>query len=920
MHQSITAHLLLGSVVATTGLHGQKPPIDSSVYANWPSVGGGAAISADGKYVKYTIENQPAGSRTLVLQATDARWRLDVPGVNAVGAVLTPDSRRAVFLQPRDSLGIVLLGRSEIAYIPKVRSFKLPADGAGEWFAYQVTGPTRELIVRNFRTGRQHTYPRVMEYVFSDNGAVLVLRTEADPKSGGRQVLQWVRLAEGTPWPIWRGEQARNLVFDATGTRLAFTAEGMRNGQLDVSFWYYRAGTDTAVRLADRTSAALEDGMRLERIERFSRDGRRLFVQVQEPAGSGPRPGAAPVHVWSYTDPKLQSQQVHELGAKSYLAVIALDGRRLIRLQQDDEYVMYDGDGSAVDDFGLTEAQRAGSGEENWNPGFQVPPYLVSMKDGTRIPIPSAPRAGGALTRSPGGKYLIYYDRTQQDFFTYEVASGITRNITQGLTATWQRLYSGEDRPSAAHSARGVAAWLHGDAAVLLYDRYDLWRVDPLGQQPAVNLTNGYGSRHKLVFSLALDREARRAIAPQERLLLAAFNVHTKDSGFYRLVLGKGGDPTRLSMGPYLYDGGSPMKAQDAEMYLVRRMSATESPNYFSTADFKTFTRLSDLHPERQYNWLTTELHTWTMLDGRPSQGVLYKPENFDSTQRYPVIFHYYERKSDGLNAYPRPEALTGGCNINIPSYVSRGYLVFTPDIHFTVGETGESVLNAVVSAGRYLAKMPWVDATKLGIQGCSFGGFGTNYLVTHANLFAAAASAASVSDYISSYGALYANGASRQGTHEVGQHRIGASLWEKPDLYIKNSPVLQADRVTTPLLLMHATNDGGVPFAQAVEFFTALRRLGKKAWLLQYDEGSHGLGGAPRSIADFSVRMAQFFDHYLKGGPPPKWMTRGIPARLRGIDDGLALDHEIPTPGPGLVADDGDRAVSSESGRAASP
>jgi dipeptidyl aminopeptidase/acylaminoacyl peptidase len=330
-------------------------------------------------------------------------------------------------------------------------------------------------------------------------------------------------------------------------------------------------------------------------------------------------------------------------------------------------------------------------------------------------------------------------------------------------------------------------------------------------------------------------------------------------------------------------------------------MSATESPNYFSTTDFKNFTRLSDLHPEKNYNWLTTELLTWKTLDGSFSQGVLYKPENFDPHKKYPVIFHYYQILSDGLNAYLKPEPSDG--RLHIPWFVSNGYLVFTPDIHFKIGEPGNSAYNAVISAANYLSKMPFIDAKKMGIQGISFGGFQTNYLVTHTNIFAAACSASGATDLIGKYGSLKEESTSSQGYYETGQGRIGATLWQRPDLYIKNSPVLRADKVITPFLIFHTTNDSGVLFPQAIEFFTALRRLGKKVWMLEYNEGDHGVSG--KSAADFSIRLGQFFDHYLKGALPPKWMTQGIPAKMKGIENGLELDHSGKVPGPGLVTDE---------------
>jgi dipeptidyl aminopeptidase/acylaminoacyl peptidase len=200
-----------------------------------------------------------------------------------------------------------------------------------------------------------------------------------------------------------------------------------------------------------------------------------------------------------------------------------------------------------------------------------------------------------------------------------------------------------------------------------------------------------------------------------------------------------------------------------------------------------------------------------------------------------------------------------------------------------------------------YLSKKTWVDAQRMGLQGHSFGGYETNYIVTRTRLFAAACAASGVSDLVSWYGAVPRAGHAEYST-ERAQDRMGGTLWRLPDLYIKNSPIFRADKVTTPLLLMNDKEDRQVPFAQGVEFFTALRRLGKRVWMLQYDEGGHSVGRGKDAI-DFSTRMAQFFDHYLKGAPAPYWMTRGIPARLRGIDDGLELEGKKVTPGPGLNA-----------------
>lgn len=247
---------------------------------------------------------------------------------------------------------------------------------------------------------------------------------------------------------------------------------------------------------------------------------------------------------------------------------------------------------------------------------------------------------------------------------------------------------------------------------------------------------------------------------------------------------------------------------------------------------------------------------------------------------------------------FPQPEFTSE--NVNIPWFVSRGYLVFTPDIHYKIGAqsdkpVGKYALESVESAAKYLTRLPYIDGKHLAIQGHSFGGLETNYIVTHSHLFAAAAEAAGATDPVSEYLTLipFLNSIEHgeaQLKMENGHELYGATLWEKPQLYLENSAVLHADRVTTPLLIMHNQQDNQIPWRQGIEFYEALRRLGKRAWMLQYDNGTHVLGG--KDAIDYTLRLTQFFDYYLKGSPPPYWMTRGIPYRMKGIDDGLALDH----------------------------
>jgi dipeptidyl aminopeptidase/acylaminoacyl peptidase len=338
--------------------------------------------------------------------------------------------------------------------------------------------------------------------------------------------------------------------------------------------------------------------------------------------------------------------------------------------------------------------------------------------------------------------------------------------------------------------------------------------------------------------------------------------------------------------------GQKPIKAKKANCWIVQRESATEAPNYFITADFDTFTPLTDIQPHRSVNWLTAELITYKKIDGRTGQGVLYKPENFDSSRKYPVIFHYYDRLSQLKNEFLYPAAIIA--DLNVPWFVSNGYLVVLSDNEYQ--ENGKPKIaecfNSVVSAAKYVSALSYVDPGKLGLQGHSWGGGQTNYLITHSNLFAAAAEFAGGSDNISSYlGLVYHTGIEHIDKMKQGEwtHGKGKSLWENKNDFLLTNHILNADKITSPLLITHNRKDNSIGFWNAVELYMALRRLNKKSWLLEYDNGDHAIYG--KDAVDYTIRLTQFFDHYLKGKPAPVWMTRGIPAAKKGVEDGLEPD-----------------------------
>jgi dipeptidyl aminopeptidase/acylaminoacyl peptidase len=303
-------------------------------------------------------------------------------------------------------------------------------------------------------------------------------------------------------------------------------------------------------------------------------------------------------------------------------------------------------------------------------------------------------------------------------------------------------------------------------------------------------------------------------------------------------------------------------------------MGYDKYPNYVLTKDFKKFKNISELAPHKHYTWYNARLLKYK-VNNRDAEGIIYTPSDFDSTKKYPVIFNIYEKLSNYLNRFIYP-ALSDG-RLNVPYFVNKGYVVFEPNINYNMGSPGGDALSSILAGFNYISQFKWVDTAKCGIQGISWGGYEINYTLTKTNIFKAASVSAGVSDLVSSYNSLRAGqGVSAQFHAESGQGRMGISLWQDHEKYIENSPILFADKVTTPVLIEHNRGDEAVPYTQGLEWFLALRRLNKKAWLVEYEKEGHGINNVANRY-DFTQKLTQFFDYYLKGKKMPEWMEHEI-------------------------------------------
>ena len=434
-------------------------------------------------------------------------------------------------------------------------------------------------------------------------------------------------------------------------------------------------------------------------------------------------------------------------------------------------------------------------------------------------------------------------------------------------------LFRSNDTPQTPGSY-GLGGWTKDDHDVLLYDRYDVWQIAPDGSR-AKNLTDGVGRKEKTELRYVRLDPKERSIDPDKPILLHAENEQTRDSGFYRDKVNSDALPQKLLMAAK--DFNPPAKAKDADVLIMTASRFDQFPDIWVTnSGFRELKRVSNGDAQRAaYLWGSAELVSFKNADGVPLKGLLLKPENFDPKKKYPMIVYIYEKLSQGLHQFRNPAP---GTSINPTFYVSNGYLVFMPDIVYTIGYPGPSALKCVLPGVQAVVDRGFVNEDAIGIQGHSWGGYQIAYMVTQTNRFKAAAPGAVVANMTSAYsGIRWGTGLPRQFQYERSQSRIGGSLWEYPLRFLDNSPIFRADRVETPLLMIHNDEDDAVPWYQGIEYFLALRRLGKEAYLFSYNGEKHGLRKRINQ-KDYTRRLQEFFDHFLKGAPAPEWMEKGIP------------------------------------------
>ena len=909
-----------------------KKPIRQDVYDLWKTLSS-SSLSPDGQWLAYT-QSPVIGNGEVIVRGTKAgaEWRFprgytgrpqltpradSSAQFNLPAAQFSGDSRWLAFITyapeadvvaaqranvgrsgtnrvplPRNSLTLVSLSDGKATVIPRVRSFRFARDGA-RFLAYLTDADsTRQelgapLMLRDLASATDTRIADVASYLFDDAEHWLAYTTSSSDSTRNGAFVRELATGAVTPLAVGKGNY-RLLTLDKKGTQVAFVSDrddGNSSGYSPRYSLYYASlvqAKGSANALAKKVISAgnvgsnvlVADHGRLE----FVREGSALQFPLA-PVVSDSVPADSLVErsqydLWHWLDTKIQPQQRVDAARdrnRTWVAVFHPATGKWAQLGSDSLTQVTLADNGSVA-LALNPVQY--SIEQTWGEGGSDA-FLVDVNTGARTPIALRLRFGAEL--SPAARYVAFW----HDGRWWAVNTATARRVELSAGIKGVRLENELfDQPNTI-PAYGLGGWTKDDKTVLVYDRYDVWEVDPSGIAPPRNLTAGAGRAKGVSLRVVDLDEDKRFIDPAEPIYLRGFSDDTKMSGYFRAKLGVSVAPEQIVYGPKNY--GALEKARKAEQYVMTQQTYREFPDLWTGPSVGAMTKVSNANPQEiEYPRGDVELVTWLNDDGVKVQGLLYKPEGFDPSKKYPLITYYYERLSDGMYTYVAPTAKEW---TNPYVYTALGYLVFHPDILYTTGQPGASAVKCIIPGVRMLMQRGYVDPKKLGINGQSWGGYQTAYLLTVTNMFAAAVPNAPVVNMTSAYGGIrWGPGVLRQWQYEHAQSRIGGSLWEFPERYIENSPLFKLDRVTTPVLFVANDQDDAVPWYQAIEFYSAMRRLKKEAYLVVYNGEGHVMTKRANQ-KDVDFKMQQFFGNKLLGQPAPDWMVRGIPYLEKGRD-----------------------------------
>ncbi|MBN1990816.1 MAG: S9 family peptidase [Bacteroidales bacterium] len=909
-----------------------KVPLTHSVYDDWKNLEK-PEISTNGKWVTYQVNPQD-GDGTLWLENLEQGTKNSFE--RGAQASISANSNFIVFQvkpskaevrkaklakkkrddMPKDSLAIYVFSDGKTYGFPKVKSYKA-SDLQGNWLAVLMSKPEEKkadtdttskndenkqkevkkasaskkkmdskqtLVIINPITGEQFSYNNVSDYTISRNGQLILFASETEDSLKQAVVNVFNTTTKSVTIALQQKGEATKLVTNETGNQAAFLFSADTGKVKAYDLYTVNPKTYTAEKTVFADTKGMPNNWVVSSYKSpfYSKKADKLFVYtmpkpVEEPKDTLTDDEKAIFDLWSYTDTLLQTQQkvmLKRLQEQSYLAVYHIKDKSFVQLankKMDEVRLANNGDAPYALGIDNTPYLYA----MTWDYPSAADYYTVNLKTGEqKLAIKGA---GRYVSLSPAASHIAFYQPADSNWYSYTIKNAKTQCLTCAMQGS--KFYDVlNDVPSEPYPY-GMAGWLENGTQFLAYEQHDIWLLDATGKNAPKRITAG--KEKNITYRVEHTDPEAVYMDSQKEILLTTFNNITKDAGFATLTLLAKSAPKQLIEGSYIYRFAA--KARNAEQLIFTRQSFAEFGDLWtSSTNFSNTHKLSTANPQMEkYLWGSVEQVTWVDFNRDTIQGLLYKPENYSSNKKYPMMVYFYERHTDDLNRHHVPAP---GRSVICPTfYTSNGYLVFMPDIKYTEGLPGRGAYDAIISGTMAMVNRGFADVQRIGVQGQSWGGYQIAYLVTQTDLFKAASAGAPVTNMTSAYGGIrWGSGLSRMFQYERTQSRIGASLWERPLHYIENSPLFFAPRVNTPLLIRHDDADEAVPWYQGIEYFLALRRLNKQVWMVNYNDDAHNLVRRANRV-DWTIRMQQFFDYYLKDTPMPEWMDKGIPATHKG-------------------------------------
>jgi dipeptidyl aminopeptidase/acylaminoacyl peptidase len=872
-------------------------------------------ISANGEWMAYSVWPDRGDGEVRVRGIEEERLFIIERGDNPVitkngrwvGAYIKPPLEKELKAKkdnkPKQGFGLLNTDSGESVSLDSVKNFAFSNDS--KWLAVHYYESKEiekkksknkklgtELLLKRLEGDSEVRIPFVTEIAFDSTSNYLVYSVV--DTTGDDNGIYSINLNGGNLSPAAISSRQNgyyyNLSWNNKDLRLAFTASELDStftaGDAGIQIWDAEEGQlNTAVEAKDVGNKWL---LRSDNNLEWTKDGERLYfgvmerkmVELDKKKEEQDSTKSIDIYdredildnkevdVWHWDDPRIKTHEKETWkDRKNHLYRAVYHERTGEWVQLADES-MPEVDISQNPDYAFGSSSVPYLKLMTWD-GFYNDQYVVDLNTGEREKVIEKLQFSADL--SPGGNFVVYYKN--KNWHLYDIENEVYRNLTETIETPFYN--EDHDYPSEA-PGYGVAGWIEGDEAVLIYDKYDIWKF-PTDGGKAINLTLDGRDRDISYRVIRLDRD-KLAYGKKEELLLRGYYDKRKTYGFYTARVNRTGTQRRLEADKK-FDFVE--KAKDSNRILYTRESYDEYPNVWLSegTNFNNVRQLTELNTNlhEKYNWGTAELIDWKSLDGEMIQGALIKPDNYQEGKRYPVLIYYYRFFSQRAYEF---SGISNNHRPTLPQWVSDEYVVFLPDIRFEVGLPGFSSTKSLVPGVQKLIEIGVAHPEKIGLHGHSWSGYQTAFMITQTDIFAAAIAGAPVSNMTSAYsGIRWGSGLARQFQYEQSQRRIGGSLWEFPELYIENSPVFYADRINTPLLIMFGDEDTAVPWEQGIEMYLAMRRLGKDAVFLQYRDEPHHLQEYPNRL-DYAIKMKEYFDHYLKGEPASKWIEEGVPYR----------------------------------------